>query len=69
MPVEIDQELLARLRSRHPGRTDRELLERLAETELAMAMIHESQRRNAVGEDEALEEAVRAVHEARQIPQ
>jgi hypothetical protein len=63
--VEIDSELLSRLRARHPGKTDRELLERLATIELGMAALRESQRRNAVPEDEALEEAVRAVHEAR----
>lgn len=68
VPVEIDRELLSRLRARHPGLSDRELLEQLAQTELAIAMIRESQRRNAVDEEEALREGVRAVHEARQDP-
>jgi hypothetical protein len=63
--VEIDSELLSRLRARHPGKTDRELLERLAIIELGMTTLRESQRRNAVPEDEALEQAVRVVHEAR----
>lgn len=63
--VEIDSELLAGLRSRHPGRTDRELLERLAIIELGMAALRETQRRDADPEEVVLEEAVRAVHEAR----
>jgi hypothetical protein len=63
--VEIDSELLSRLRTRHPGKSDRELIERLAVIELGMATLRESQRRNGVPEEEALEQAVRAVHEAR----
>jgi hypothetical protein len=63
--VEIDSELLARLRTRQPGKTDRELLERLAVIGLGMAALRESQRRNADPEEVVLEEAVRAVHEAR----
>lgn len=63
--VEIDSELLARLRTQHPGKTDRELLERLAIIELGMAALRETQRRNADPEEVVLEEAVRAVHEAR----
>lgn len=63
--VEMDGELLSRLRARHPGRTDRELIERLAIIDLGMAALRESQRRNADPEEVVLEEAVRAVHEAR----
>ncbi len=63
--VDIDGELLQRLRERHPGKTDRELIERLAIIDVGMSFLRESQRRNAVPEEEALEEAVRAVHEAR----
>lgn len=63
--VDMDGELLQRLRERHPGKSDRELIERLAIIELDMAVLRESQRRNAVPEEEALEQAVRAVHEAR----
>jgi hypothetical protein len=63
--VEIDSDLLERLRARHPGKSDRELLERLATIELGMAALRESQRRNALSEEEAMELAVRAVHEAR----
>jgi hypothetical protein len=58
--VEIDRELLSRLRVRHPGKTDRELIERLATIEHGMAALRASQRRNALSEDEAMEQAVRA---------
>ena len=61
----MDSELLERLRARHPGRSDRELIERLAVIDLGMAALRESQHRNAVSEEEASEQAVRAVHEAR----
>jgi hypothetical protein len=63
--IELDSELLERLRARHPGRSDRELIERLAVIDLGMAALRESQRRNALSEEEALEQAFRAVHEAR----
>jgi hypothetical protein len=41
------------------------LIERLAVIDLGMAALRESQQRNAVSEEEALEQAIRAVHEAR----
>jgi hypothetical protein len=63
--VEINGELLERLRARHLGKSDRELIERLATIELGMAALRESQRRNALSEEEAMDLAVRAVHEAR----
>ena len=63
--IEMDGELLERLRARYPGKSDRELIERLATIELGIAALRESQRRNALSEDEAMELAVRAVHEAR----
>jgi hypothetical protein len=63
--VEFDSELLSRLRARHPGKSDRELLERLAVIHLGMAALRESQCRNAVPEDEVMEQAVRAVREVR----
>lgn len=63
--VEIDTELLARLRERHPGKDDRSLFEDLARIDLGFAAVRESQKRNALAEDEAAELAVRAVHEAR----
>ena len=63
--VEIDGELLSRLRAQHPGKTGRELLERLASMELGIAALRESQRDNALGEDEAMDLALRAVAEVR----
>jgi hypothetical protein len=63
--VEFDGELLSRLRARHPGKTDRELLERLAVIELGMAALRASQARNSDPEEVVLEEAVRAVREVR----
>jgi hypothetical protein len=63
--VEINSELLERLRARHPGKSDRELIERLAIIELGMAALRETQHRDADPEEVVLEEAVRAVHEAR----
>lgn len=64
--VEIDSELLARLRDRHPGKDDRSLIEDLARVELGFASLREAQKRNALDEDAATEIAVRAVHEARE---
>ena len=63
--VEIDSELLARLRARHPGKTDRELIERLAIVDLGMAVLRENPRLDADPEEVVLAEAVKAVHEAR----
>jgi len=63
--IQIDTQLLERLRARHPGKDDRELIEDLARIELGFATIREVQQRNAVPEDEAMAEAVRAVHNAR----
>ena len=54
--VEFDGELLSRLRARHPGKTDRELLERLAVIELGMAALRASQARNSDPEEVVLEE-------------
>jgi hypothetical protein len=64
--VEIDSELLARLRDRHPGKDDRSLIEDLARIELGFASLREAQKRNALEEDDAAEIAVRAVHQARE---
>ncbi len=63
--VEIDGELLSRLRARHPGKTDRELIERLAIVDLGMAVLRDNLRLDAEPEDAVLAEAVKAVHEAR----
>jgi hypothetical protein len=63
--IEIDTELLERLRARAPGKDDRELIEDLARISLGFDVIRESQRRNAVPDDRAMDEAVRTVHEIR----
>lgn len=63
--VEMDGELLERLRARHPGKTDRELIERLAAIEVGMAALREGQECNALGEDEAMDLALRAIDEVR----
>jgi len=63
--IEIDTDLLARLRERHPGKDDRSLIEDMARIELGFAAVRDAQKRNALSEDEAIELGVRAVHEAR----
>jgi hypothetical protein len=63
--VEIDSDLLDRLRAREPGKDDRALLEELARVRLGFEALRESQRLNAVDEDEAMTQAVTAVHEIR----
>ena len=67
--VEIDRDLLARLRKRRPEQSDRELVERVARIELGFEAMHRAQQRTATaGTDQAeIEaEAVRAVKESRQ---
>lgn len=64
--VEIDTELLKRLRERRPERSDRELLESMALIALGRATLRTMQKRNALTEDEAIALGVRAVREARQ---
>ena len=63
--VEIDSELLERLRARHPGKDDRALIEDIARVDLGFNALHAAQERNALAEDEATDLAVRAVHESR----
>ena len=66
--VEIDSDLLARLRERSPGRSNRELLENLAAVTLGFETIHRVQRRTAdagVDQDEIEGEAVRVVRARR----
>ena len=63
--VQFDSDLLEKLRARHPGKGDRALLEDLARVALGFEALHESQRLNAVDEDEALAQAVKAVREIR----
>jgi hypothetical protein len=62
--VEIDSELLARLRERSPGKSDRELVEDLAALTLGFDAIHGVQRRTAeagIRQEEIEGEAVRVV--------
>jgi hypothetical protein len=63
--VEIDSELLARLRQRWPEKPDRQLIEDLVLIQLGFAALRSSQKRNALSEEEAVELGARAVHEAR----
>ncbi|MGH2984932.1 MAG: hypothetical protein ACRDK5_11910 [Solirubrobacterales bacterium] len=64
--VEIDTELLARLRERWPEKPDRQLIEDLVLIQLGFAALRSSQQRNGLSEEEAVKLGVRAVHEARQ---
>ncbi len=63
--VEIDSELLARLRARHPGKADRALIEDLARVDLGFEALRATQQRNALGEREASDLALGAVRDAR----
>ncbi len=63
--VEIDNELLERLRARWPEKPDRQLIEDLVLIQLGFAALRNSQNRNSLSEDEAAELGVRAVHESR----
>jgi len=63
--VEIDSELLARLRARHPGKDDRALVEDLARVDLGFNALRAVQQRNALAEQGAADLAVRAVRESR----
>lgn len=62
--IEIDSELLARLRLRHPGKDDRELIEDLARIDLGFALLAQAQERNALSEDVAVALGQRAVQES-----
>jgi hypothetical protein len=63
--VEIDTELLERLRKRRPEKSDRELIESLAKITLGRETLRRVQERNALSEEEAIALGVKAVHEAR----
>jgi hypothetical protein len=65
--VEIDNGLLERLRARHPGKRDRELIEDVAMVHLGVSALRETQQSNALGDDDAIELGVRAVHESRRV--
>lgn len=66
--VEIESELLARLRERWPDKSNRQLIEDLVHIQLGFAALHRSQQRNALSEEKAVELGVRAVKEARRAP-
>jgi len=64
--VEIDTDLLDRLRKRRPERSDRELLESAVRIQLGREAIARVRKRFAgVSMEEIEREAVKAVHEAR----
>jgi len=66
--VEIDTELLERLRERRPGVSDRELVESMARIALGREALRRVQDCSALSEEEAVALGVEAVHEARQSP-
>lgn len=63
--VEIESELLERLRMRHPGKDDRALIEDLARVDLGFNALRAAQQRNALTENEAAALGVHAVSEPR----
>lgn len=64
--VEIDSNLLKRLRQRRPAKSDRELLESVARIQLGReASDRASERFQGVSSDEIEREAVKAVREVR----
>ncbi len=68
--VQIDSDLLARLRERSPGKSDRELLEDLASVTLGFETIQRVRQRTAeagVDQHEIEDEAVRVVRERRRL--
>jgi hypothetical protein len=63
--IPFDSELLAKLRARRPGKDDQTLLEELARIDLGFETLTETQRRNALGDEDATDLAVRALREIR----
>jgi hypothetical protein len=63
--IEIDTSLLLRLRARHSGKADREMIEGIAQIDLGFSMLRQAKERNALSEAEATELGVRAAREAR----
>jgi hypothetical protein len=51
--IEVDTSLLERLRARHQGKADREMIEDIAQIDLGFSMLRQAQERNALNEDEA----------------
>jgi Arc/MetJ family transcription regulator len=63
--VEIDSDLLARLRRRHPGKDDRTLIEDLVRRDLEPASRERHTEAHTAGEEEATRAALRD-HDDRQ---
>jgi hypothetical protein len=63
--IEIDTSLLERLRARHPGKADREMIEDMAQIHLGFSVLRQAKDRNALDETEATELGLRAAREAR----
>lgn len=63
--IPFDSELLAKLRARRPGKDDQTLLEELARIDLGFETLTETQRRNAMSDEDATDLAVRALREIR----
>jgi hypothetical protein len=63
--VEIDTDLLEELRAEAPGKDDRELIEDMAVRAVGLATVRRVRARFNLSEEEALEIAVREVHDAR----
>lgn len=64
--VQIDSDLLARLRERRPEQSDRELIEGVARIQLGLEASARARERFACVPSEEIErEAVKAVHEVR----
>jgi 16S rRNA A1518/A1519 N6-dimethyltransferase RsmA/KsgA/DIM1 with predicted DNA glycosylase/AP lyase activity len=66
--IEIDTSLLERLRARHPGKADREMIEDIAQIDLGSSMLRQAKERNVLSEAEATELGVLAAHDARHQP-
>ena len=64
--IDVDTRLLKRLRARHPGKADREVIEDIARIDLGFAQLRQVQERNALTEEHATELGLQAVDEARQ---
>ncbi len=63
--VEIDTALLEELRAEEPGKDDRELIEEMVVRAIGLGTVRRVRARFDLSEEEALEIAVREVHDAR----
>jgi hypothetical protein len=48
--IEVDTLLLERLRARHPGKADREIIEDVAQGELGFSMLRQAKERNVLSD-------------------